>query len=275
MTPCPSISVITPALNHGRYIEETILSVLGQQYPKLEHIIIDGASTDETMDIVRRYPHLRWVSEPDGGQTQAINKGIRMSTGEVVAYLNADDAYRPQALQIVGEAFRQDPTIAVLIGDCDIVDEDSRVVARYHARFEQFDDLLRYWEWGRSFCIPQPSTFLHRRVLDRVGLFDESYDLSMDYEMWLRAATQYPFTIVPRTLASFRVTNTSKTSLYPLRGSMEQFRASRRFCDLARWPDRWTIPLQGAFQYAVARCRLRGDQKRAVNTACARSATQV
>ena len=250
MPPCPSITVVTPSLNLGRYIEETIVSVLRQQYPAFEHVVVDGGSTDQTLEILQKYPHLRWISEPDRGQTDAINKGIRMSSGDIFAYLNADDVYRPGAFQAAAEVFRNDPTTAVLIGDCDVIDEDSRVIGHHRARLKQFEDLLRYWQWGNRFCIPQPAVFLSRQVLDEVGLFDESYDLAMDYEMWLRIAEHQPFTILHQTLAGFRITEETKTSRYRYRMDAEQFRASRRFWRLARWPWRVVIPCVAVVQAA-------------------------
>jgi glycosyltransferase involved in cell wall biosynthesis len=239
-----TISIVTPSLNQGRYIEETILSVLNQQYPNFEHIVADGGSTDQTLDVLRRYPHLRWTSEPDRGQTPAINKGVRQASGEIFAYLNADDVYRPGAFQTVAEVFYDDPTTSVLIGDSDMIDDNSRPSGHHRARLERFEDLLRYWEWGNRFCIPQSSVFLRRDAMEQAGLFDERYDLAMDYEMWLRLAAWHPFTFVRRTLAAFRVTEETKTRRHRYRMALEQFQASRRFWRLARWPDRWTIPCE-------------------------------
>jgi glycosyltransferase involved in cell wall biosynthesis len=238
--------VVTPSLNQGRYIEETILSVLNQRYPDFEHIVIDGGSSDGTIDILRHYPHLHWTSEPDPGQTSAINKGIQRTTGYVFAFLNADDIYRPGAFETVAETFRADPTTAVLVGDCDVIDEHSKYAGHLKARLERFEDLLKYWEWGHRFCIPQPAVFLRRDLLGQAGFFDERYDLAMDYELWLRLAVQHAFTIVCETLAGLRVTEQTKTSRYKYRMDQEQFHASRPFWRYARWPQRWTIPCAAA-----------------------------
>jgi len=245
------ISVVTPSLNQGQYIEETIRSVLAQDYLHYEHIVVDGGSTDQTRAILERYPHLRWVSEPDSGQTAAINKGLRLSTGAVVAYLCADDLYREGALRAVAEVFEADPTTALVVGDCAMIDDQGRRCGHYHARLERFEDLLRYWQWGKTFCLPQASVFLRREVLDEVGWFDESYDLAMDYEMWLRVAARYPLALLPQTLSAFRVSGATKTNRRRREMDREEFRASRRFWRLARGWRRWTIPgealLHGVF----------------------------
>ncbi len=242
----PSISIVTPSLNQARYIEETIRSVLDQQYPEFEHIVLDGGSTDGTVDILKRYPHLRWVSEPDRGQTAAINQGLAMSSGVIFAFLNGDDVYRPGAFDTVAGVFEEDPTTAAVVGHCDIIDPESRKVGRFRARLECYEDLLRYWRWGEGFCIPQPAVFLRRDVLNEVGPFDESFDLAMDYEMWLRLAARYPLTLVPHTLAAYRVTGETKTTRRRVEMSLEEFRASRRYWRLARSWRRLAIPCEAA-----------------------------
>ena len=246
-----SISVVTPSLNQGQYIEQTIRSVLAQNYPHYEHLVIDGGSTDQTRSILERYPHLRWVSEPDAGQTAAINKGLRRSTGQVVAYLCADDLYREGALGAVAEVFAQDPTTAAVVGSADVIDGASRPAGHHRARLERFEDLLRYWQWGKTFCLPQAAVFLRREVLDEVGWFDESYELALDYEMWLRVAARYPLTIVGRTLAAFRVSGETLTNRHRRKLALEGYRASRRFWRLARGWERWTIPVEATAQAGV------------------------
>src|SRR5262249_52658759 len=122
------------------------------------------------------------------------------------------------------------------------------VIGEHRARLDRYEDLLRYWEWGNRFCLAQPAVFLHRRVLEDAGLFDESYNLAMDYEMWLRVGARYPFTILRHTLAAFRVTEQTKTNRYRRQMDIEQFRASRRHWNLAKWPERWIIPCEAVWQ---------------------------
>lgn len=231
------ISIVTPSLNQGRYIGETIASVASQDYPPFEHIVVDGVSTDETLEVLRRHeqlPHFCWISEPDGGQTEAINKGIRKTDGEIVAYLNADDVYRPGALQRVAEAFAKDPGCGVVAGCCDEIDADSKMIGAYPALMEKAEDMLRFWLWGTKICIAQPAVFLRRRVLEEAGLFDESFDMAMDYEMWLRLAPRTRFKLIPQTLAAFRVTEETKSQSRPYELWMESYRAARKHRQLAR-----------------------------------------
>jgi glycosyltransferase involved in cell wall biosynthesis len=173
--------------------------------------VVDGGSTDSTLDVLGKYPHLRWVSEPDRGQSDAINKGIRMSGGDVVAYLNSDDVYRPGAFRAVAEAFASNPENGVVVGDCDLIDAHSRVEGLFRARLRRREDLLRYWEWGTGFCIPQPAVFVRRELFERAGGFREHLHLAMDYDMWLRLAACTGFTVVSKTVAAFRVTPDTKT----------------------------------------------------------------
>ncbi len=132
----PLISIVTPSFQQGATIEATIRSVLEQGYPRFEHLVMDGGSTDETVEVLRRYPHLQWVSEPDRGQTHAINKGLERSRGEIWAYLNSDDVYRSGCFEQVAEAFR-DPACQVLVGDCDRIDGTGAVIGHDRAQLER------------------------------------------------------------------------------------------------------------------------------------------
>ena len=122
----PLVSIVTPSLNQGRFIGEAIRSVLGQDYPRLEHIVVDGGSTDDTLSVLRRFEHLHWVSEPDDGQADAINKGFRMAHGEIFAWLNADDFYTRGTLDYIRNRFASEPDLHALVGDCDVVDVDGK-----------------------------------------------------------------------------------------------------------------------------------------------------
>jgi len=228
----PKISVVTPSYNQGGTIGQTIVSVLEQDYPHFEHIVIDGGSTDETVAVLERYPHLEWVSEPDRGQTHAINKGLARADGEIFAYLNSDDVYRPGAFAAAAEAF-QDPATQILVGDCDIIDADGRKTGSYRARLDAPEDLLRFWEWDRAVCLPQPSAFWRRSALVAAGGFDESFDMAMDLEIWLRLARRGPIRCLPQTLAAYRDTVDNKTNSRRADMILESSRAARKHLALA------------------------------------------
>ena len=167
----PQISVITPSYNSGLFIEQTIRSVLAQGYPKLEYIVIDGGSTDGTVDILHKYDgSLTWISEKDRGQSHAINKGFQMATGEVLAYLNADDVYEPGALVKVGNFITRHPQAYWVTGRCRFIDANDKEIRRVAAWYKYF-----WLLWG-SYCalmvldyVSQPATFWHREVIMQIG----------------------------------------------------------------------------------------------------------
>lgn len=209
----PSITVITPSFNHGRFIERTILSVITQGYPNLEYLVIDGGSTDETLEILQRYTsHLRWWSEADRGQAHALNKGLARAQGEVVAYLNADDEYEPGALLRVGRFFADHPDAMWVSGRCRIIDENGKETLRFVTQYK--NALLKIgtlWLLKIVDFISQPSTFWRRRVTQEIGLFDEELRYVMDYEYWLRIWQRYPLYTIDEYLARFRTYPSSKT----------------------------------------------------------------
>jgi len=209
----PRITVITPSFNQGAYIEETINSVLGQDYPELEYIVMDGGSTDETLDILRRYEdHLTWYSEPDRGQSHALNKGFRRATGDVIAFLNSDDRYEPDALPTVGRYFADYPQAAWLAGRCRNIDHHGQEIRKAITAYKNF--WLRFGNYHVLQIlnyIAQPATFWRRVVYEEVGDFDESLQYAMDYDYWLRVGQSFRLHTTDRYLAQFRIHPTSKT----------------------------------------------------------------
>ena len=212
--PYPKISLITPSLNQGRFIEATIQSVLSQGYPNLEYIVIDGGSSDNTLKVLERYSgQLKWVSEKDDGQTNAINKGLRMASGEILAYLNADDMYLPGTLLKVARHFMERPEVMWLTGQCRIVDEDNREVRKLITAYKNF--WLRLAHPAMLLVtdyISQPATFWRSEALDEFGYPDESLHYAMDYEYWLRLYSKYPPLFIPEYLAAFKIHPHSKTT---------------------------------------------------------------
>jgi glycosyltransferase involved in cell wall biosynthesis len=191
----PRISVVTPSYNYGQYIEETIRSVLLQGYPNLEFIIIDGGSTDQTLNVISSYePWLSfWCSEPDKGQTDAINKGFEHCTGDIFVWLNADDAYlSPTCLYEVADLYRQGNQL--VIGACLNVDEYDQELIIYEqyngiSRPQTFDDYVKFWSFVP---FPQPAVFLSKELCDRAFPLDISLNTTMDYQLFLRILAQNP-----------------------------------------------------------------------------------
>lgn len=212
MRPLPRITTITPTYNQAQYIEQTIKSVLDQNYPDLEYWVIDGGSTDGTVDILRKYgDRINWMSETDRGQAHAINKGMERSTGEVVAYLNSDDVYEPGALTTAGQFFARHPQAAWVTGKCRIIDDNGREVRKAITFYKNM--WLRLGSYTVLLIldyISQPATFWRREVLDRVGAFDEALYYTMDYDYSLRVGRHYRLQVIDEYLASFRVHPHSK-----------------------------------------------------------------
>ena len=180
----PLVSIVTPTLNQGRFIEQTIRSIMAQGYDHFEHIVVDGGSTDETLDILRRYEGtypMRWVSEPDEGMYDAINKGMREAKGDILAYLNSDDLYFPWTLEVVVEAFAREPAADFVSGDCVRTDP---AAGRSYLLFQP----PLYVDWVmRTGYLAQPTVFWRRHVLEDVGEFDSSLRYVADCDYWMRA----------------------------------------------------------------------------------------
>lgn len=231
MRSIPRISVITPSFNQGKFIERTIKSVIQQDYPNLEYIIVDGSSTDGTLDILKKYDNkLIWISEKDKGQADAINKGIRMSTGEIIAYLNADDTYANGTLKRVSEFFKNNKSVMWLTGRCRIVDEDDREIRKMITMYKNF--LLNYYSYKMLLItnpISQPATFWRREVIEEFGLFDINEHLVMDYEYWLRIGKKYSPAIIDDYLACFRIHKRSKTMSTNFSNFKQELAVSKKY----------------------------------------------
>lgn len=200
------ITVVTPAFNARTTIEETLASVRAQDHPYVEHIVVDGGSTDGTEDVLRATDGIRWVSEPDRGLAHAMNKGIAMATGEVVGELNADDRYRPGALRTVAAAFAARTDVEWVTGRCPIIDAQGREIRRPVTAYK--NALLRRYSLGLYLThnfISAPATFFRTDVLRELGGFDERYCISVDYDLQLKFARRLAPAVLDQDLAEFRM----------------------------------------------------------------------
>jgi glycosyltransferase involved in cell wall biosynthesis/ADP-heptose:LPS heptosyltransferase len=246
----PRISIVTPSYNTGPYIAATIESILEQDYPNFEHIVLDACSSDGTTDICARYTHLKWVIERDRGQTHAINRGLMLSTGEIVAYLNSDDVYRPGAFYRVAKYFADNPDCMILVGDCDLIDEDDEIIGHWTAKAGRWVDRVRYWGWEQTHCIPQQGIFMRRELLTRIGLFDARLKMVMDLDMWLRATREHELGVIPETLAAFRMMEGTKTISRTHEMYIEQLMICRRHARHLPWLERATTDLGARRHFA-------------------------
>jgi glycosyltransferase involved in cell wall biosynthesis len=217
----PSITVVTACLDAAGTIEEALESVRSQGYPHIEHVVVDGGSTDGTLEILERTQGLRYVSEPDDGRVDAVNKGVAMATGDVISWLNADDRYHPGALRAVGDAFAAAPGTMWLTGYCDIVDGDGDEIRHAVTAYKNW--LLRHWSYPLYLTqnfVSDPATFVRREALDEAGPLDPRYRISHDYDLWLRVGRRHEPVVLRRTLSSFRMTDGTQS----MEGFERQFR---------------------------------------------------
>jgi len=206
MAELPLVSIITPSYNSVAYIERTIKSVLAQDYKNIEHIIVDGGSTDGTIDIVKKYKHLRWVSEKDSGQSNAINKGFGMAKGSIIAWLNADDLYFPDAVSKSVSYLLSHPGTAMTYADCEIIDENDKATGKIVSR--NYNEFL-HLAWFN--VIPQPTAFFTKEAYLKAGPLDESLHFCMDWEYWVRLGRTGKLARLPLCLAKFRFIKGTKT----------------------------------------------------------------
>lgn len=224
------IGIVTPSLNQGRFLRETIESVLKQEYPNLDYWVVDGGSTDNTREILESYgSRINWISERDDGQAQAINKGLKRIDADVLAFINADDVYLPGALSRAARYFQAHSDAAWLTGDYFIIDSLGRRVQSYVVAYKR---MLRRWPTFQTLAVAnyivQPSTFWRRELLDEIGLLDESLRYCFDYDFWLRAIMRRPLHVVFAPLSLFRIHARSKGSSQFERQFAEEHEVLRR-----------------------------------------------
>jgi glycosyltransferase involved in cell wall biosynthesis len=206
----PLVSIITPSFNQARYLEQTIHSVLDQDYPNIEYMIVDGGSTDGSVDIIRRYASRLawWVSEKDAGQSDAVNKGLQRVTGEVIGWLNSDDLYQPGAVRAAVEILQKHPEAGAVYGDALAINEAGKAFNLMRARQYNLVDLLAF----NIIC--QPAAFMRRPVLQQVGQLNKDYHLLMDVLLWIEMARMAPLVYVPQVWAAARYHQQAKNRTF-------------------------------------------------------------
>ena len=205
----PLVSIITPSFNQARYLEATINSVLGQDYPRIEYIIVDGGSTDESAAIIKKHEGRLawWVSEQDKGQTDAINKGFNRATGDILAWINSDDTYNPGAVSAAVKYLLENPEVAMVYADCNFIDENDRVIGKFNAAQTDYRRLREGYVH-----IPQQTMFFRAKYWKELGPLDPSFYFAMDYDLWTRIAAHAPFKyLAGQTWANFRLHTSGKT----------------------------------------------------------------
>jgi glycosyltransferase involved in cell wall biosynthesis len=225
------ISIITPSFNQVQFIERTILSVLNQNYPDLDYIVMDGGSTDGTVEILQKYSDkIIWRCEKDHGQSDAINKGLKIATGDIVAYLNSDDTYEPSTLQKVADFFIHNPNAKWVYGKCKIIDEKDQEIRKPITWYKNL--LLKNYSYSKLLSenfISQPATFWKKEILNEIGFFNEQENFCMDYEFWLRLGQKYPAGVIDEYLANFRYYSNSKSGSVNKKQFQDELRLAKKF----------------------------------------------
>lgn len=207
-TQLPLVSIVTPSFNQARYLDAAIQSVLSQNYPRLEYIVVDGGSTDGSQEIIRKYSNKLawWVSEKDKGQTEALNKGFARAKGEILAWLNSDDMYLPGAVTSAVQFFQDHSQPGLVYGDANFINESGQLIGKFHAAQTNLHLLRQGYVH-----IPQQASFFRGDLWRSVGPLDPTFYFAMDYDLWVRIAARSDVKYVPQTWANFRLHTAGKT----------------------------------------------------------------
>jgi len=225
------ISVITPSFNQCDFIDKTIHSVLSQQLDiDIEMLVIDGGSTDGTIEILKKYgDRIKWFSESDQGQADAVNKGIAMASGEIIGWLNSDDLYLPGSLKLVADYFNDNPDSKWVYGKCRIINEHEQEIWKTITRYKNIS--LHKFSLSRLMTenyISQPAVFFRKELFEETGPLDLNLNYALDYDLWLKFAKKYPAGVIHKYLSAFRRHNTSKSETNFKEQFSEQYRVAKR-----------------------------------------------
>ena len=204
----PKLTVVTPSFNQVQFLEATIRSVLDQNYPNLEYIIVDGGSTDGSVEIIQRYANRLawWISEKDKGQTDAINKGFARATGDILAWINSDDTYEPGSFARAAEEFTRHPEMSLIYGHANYINASGKVIGEFPSAQTDYARLRSGYVH-----VAQQSAFFRADLWRKVGPLDPTFYFAMDYDLWVRLAKEAPVRYVPEPWANFRLHGSGKT----------------------------------------------------------------
>lgn len=224
----PLVTIVTPSYNQGQFLERTILSVLNQDYPNIEYIVMDGGSNDESFNILKKYNNRisYWESKKDNGQSDAINKGWRMGKGIYCSYLNSDDTLLPDAVRKIVNAFEENRDVGVVYGDYTFVDTNDVVLEEGVGKPTSFRELLIH---GQIQFIAQPSSFYRTDLIRRIGYIDQEFHLAMDYDLLVKLSQVSKMLYIPEKVSQFRLHTAAKTSSYALRHWHETLRVKWKY----------------------------------------------
>lgn len=226
----PLVSIITPSFNQGQFIEDTIKSVLNQTYDNIEYIVIDGTSTDNTLSILEKYhSKLKFISEKDTGQSNAINKGFTMSKGEIIGWINADDVLLPDSVEMVVKEFQAKDNLSIVYGNCAYIDEFNETIRSYGRDLHRFPNINLNYLLHKKAAVSQPGSFYSTPLVKKVGYLDESLHYAMDYDLWIRLLRVGEIKFIDRVLANFRIHSTSKTVSHQKAFAPEIYRVARKY----------------------------------------------
>ncbi len=231
-------SIIIPSYNQGSFISQTINSILSQSYKELEILVIDGGSTDGTIEILKKYSdRIIWKSEKDSGQANAINKGLKMASGDIVAFLNSDDTYEPECLSKVADFFCKNPQYKWAYGKCKIINERDIEIRKPITIYKNL--LLRKYSYFKLLTenfISQPATFWKRELHGEIGYLNEKENFCMDYDFWVRIGKKYPAGVIHFYIANFRYHANSKSGSVNKKQFQDELRIAKAFSNNLKLP---------------------------------------
>lgn len=261
------VSVVTPSFNQGKYLEQTILSVLNQSYPDIEYLIMDGGSHDESLDIIRKYEKklAYWQTGKDRNAWDAINQGWQKCSGQILCYLNSDDVFTENAIQTAVDAFEQNPAIDVVYGDATAIDANGKELFPFPS--EPFDIAKIFRTWDDP--IRQPSSFFRAAIFQKYGGTDETYPFCADFEYWIRIAPTSRFLYIPASLSLIRLHAQTKTTTMEDVQARDLIRLCRQTIDTQQFRDSGVLPkesLSAAYWRAMMHLRNGGHKVEALRS---------